>query len=992
MRLPLVFGLLLFLAPSFAPAQTIRIADFHVDEARVEPGETFTVAAMTDGGGNHSLRHEHSGDGDPLPGWLPHNSDFAFLPSDDFDGPGPYKNPEMYHKDNGEHDLDRREGVFRLAVETTGWPEGTYRFQLMATNRPELGTYVGDSKAFTVLVGTHADANGIGKRVEIEINGRRCAEGDPPWPILPGQPNRLTVSAGESGDLSLKVAVLRTQPDGRRVRLSATLTEQSLRTTFDLGLFAVPAEFDFEAGVLSRRGCLLRLEIGEASPAPGGKPLETLDFHQTIDPDSQRDALELGALDSVPHLGWRIGGSRPMDPPVLLRLDEGVLDDPDDVVVHYQLRTAERRLDPEQSLSGIPAVLRVTPTDGNRPVHEEPVEVLPEPGKKRLHVADWNDGRYRIEIVPRVDGSEDRHGPAVVYRRKRSPPGSVPLSPLAPWAMERDDSRPEVVVEDFRKAVEEWSPGLPDDRTWAFHEAGPGQVFLVTPPGDPQGAPVVLSPGLDGAYAVFATTEKGNCYLRVGAAGIVRGILGEPCFVEAVDMTDGEVAIHPASVPGSGLRELRFVPVTRASADRVAAETREPPVPLRGVSDWCDYFAPPSSHHSAGGRVGEDQFDALLRGHAELGMGSIGWSIGRSWVEYDSKLSATTRFPCAPIPPQHLDAYAGREAMVNDYDPLAGVLRRRGDHGLEILPWLAMQRHYGETAYGGIFCSDWFRAHPEWRRWSKNASSSSGNAVSYYFPEVRKERVDILCEVAERGPDALVIGWCRQVPILLYHPEMVEEYRTATGVDPLKIDGGDEKEYGDWIRWRADFVTETLRELKSRLEPVREKTGRPIPVVVRIPSKGLFYNMAQGLDVETWCREGLIHQIQLDPLEDCGWRGEPHDVRPYLELGRRHDLSVFGGINGNTFWNYTAIMRRALGLLEAGVAGIELYESNNFASSSPERWIVPLLGHPERLRDFLENSSLDACYPVWSRSAASGYDNHSFSGNWSVYGTGGNAL
>ena len=228
--------------------------------------------------------------------------------------------------------------------------------------------------------------------------------------------------------------------------------------------------------------------------------------------------------------------------------------------------------------------------------------------------------------------------------------------------------------------------------------------------------------------------------------------------------------------------------------------------------------------------------------------------------------------------------------------------------------------------------------------------------------------------------------------MILYHPKMVAEYKTKTGVDALKIDASNEKEYAAWIRWRADFVTETLRELKSRLAPIREKTGRPLPVVVRIPSKGLFYNMAQGLDVETWCREKLIHAVQLDPLEDCGWRGEPHDVRPYLELGREYDVPVYGGINGNTFYNPTAVLRRGLGLLDAGVDGIEIYESNNSAAISPRRWMIPLLGNATRLRQFLDESNLDAVHPVWSKNAASGYDNHSFGGRWSVYGFGGNSL
>ena len=148
--------------------------------------------------------------------------------------------------------------------------------------------------------------------------------------------------------------------------------------------------------------------------------------------------------------------------------------------------------------------------------------------------------------------------------------------------------------------------------------------------------------------------------------------------------------------------------------------------------------------------------------------------------------------------------------------------------------------------------------------------------------------------------------------------------------------------------------------------------------------------MAQGLDVETWCREGLLQRLQLDPLEDCQGRGS-HDVGPYVELGRRHGIQMFGGI-GNAFWNCAALYRRALGLHDAGVDGIELYESNNQAILTQQRWSVPLFGNATRIRDFLAESNLEACYPIWSRNAAAGHDNHSFHGRWSVYGLGGDSL
>jgi hypothetical protein len=245
---------------------------------------------------------------------------------------------------------------------------------------------------------------------------------------------------------------------------------------------------------------------------------------------------------------------------------------------------------------------------------------------------------------------------------------------------------------------------------------------------------------------------------------VIRGVLEEPALVDAADLTDSEIAIYAADAPGSGLVQLRLVPVTAASVQQVRAATSRPPVPLRAAADWGTYFIPPPSHHSAGGRLGADQLDAMLRGHAEIGLRSIGWTVGRSWVEYHSALPDATRFPAVPldtIAPEHQRMYAGRSYMINQLDPLAHVLARRTEEGVEILPMLAMQRHYGAAAYGGIFRSAWIGAHPEVWRVNKGASRGSDSAASYYFPEVRRERIDILCEVAERSPDGLVVDWCR---------------------------------------------------------------------------------------------------------------------------------------------------------------------------------------------------------------------------------------
>jgi len=223
---------------------------------------------------------------------------------------------------------------------------------------------------------------------------------------------------------------------------------------------------------------------------------------------------------------------------------------------------------------------------------------------------------------------------------------------------------------------------------------------------------------------------------------------------------------------------------------------------------------------------------------------------------------------------------------------------------------------------------------------------------------------------------------------------MVEAYQARTGVDARKIDAFSGKAYEDWIRWRAGFFTELLRDLQRGLASVRAKTGKAIPVAIRFPSAGLFLNLAQGLDVEQWCREGLIDQMQLDPLEELAGKGR-HDIQPYLDLGRRYGVAVIGGIGSTGYLgdpnkrpsHIVPGLKRALGLLRAGVDGIDTYETNGVALSYESRFIVPLFANAKRLEEFLRGSNLEASYPVDAGNAAAGHDNHSrWDRGWSVFG------
>lgn len=431
-------------------------------------------------------------------------------------------------------------------------------------------------------------------------------------------------------------------------------------------------------------------------------------------------------------------------------------------------------------------------------------------------------------------------------------------------------------------------------------------------------------------------------------------------------------------------------------------------MPVVGVNDWKVYFKPQS-------RVEEDQIENIIAAQKEIGLHNLAWSVGRSVIEYKSQLEEVTLFP-APPPLSTSESenkiiwdkwnklvnsdYYTKAEIIKKIDAYETALANASKHQVGLSAWLAMNRHYhGDVERDlrwSLNSSIFYRRNPQWHQAYKDGSPIQGNGrMSYYFPGVRKERVNILLEVASKGPGGLLIGGCRQVPMLAYNPEMVREYKKLTGVDPTKIDATDSLRYTQWIQWRANFFTELLRELKVGLRPIENNLGKEIPVTVRIPSAGIYWNLAQGLDVTTWLQEKLVDRLQLDPLEDRDGRGS-HDVSPYVQLGRKHDVEIYGGVGSSWFLNgrngLVPGLMRLQGLQTSGIDGIEIYETELTAVATQARWLIPYAGKPGALESFLKNSNLLSCFPISSTTAAYGHDNHSFREAYDIVGFGHESL
>jgi hypothetical protein len=162
-----------------------------------------------------------------------------------------------------------------------------------------------------------------------------------------------------------------------------------------------------------------------------------------------------------------------------------------------------------------------------------------------------------------------------------------------------------------------------------------------------------------------------------------------------------------------------------------------------------------------------------------------------------------------------------------------------------------------------------------------------------------------------------------------------------------------------------------------------------VPVQVRVPNDGFEANLIAGLDVVTWCREGLIDELALSELR---WLDEYQqwDDAPYITLGREHKIPVYASSNclpkQGGEWsgevnprgvNPLVLARRALRSHEGGAQGIALYQSDTGVQWPGVRDAVASMGNPQVLRSYVNDPEVARRYPITKENAEYGMDNHS---------------
>jgi len=158
-------------------------------------------------------------------------------------------------------------------------------------------------------------------------------------------------------------------------------------------------------------------------------------------------------------------------------------------------------------------------------------------------------------------------------------------------------------------------------------------------------------------------------------------------------------------------------------------------------------------------------------------------------------------------------------------------------------------------------------------------------AMSFAYPEIREMKVRCLAEQARYGVDGIYIDFMRKYPIVGWEPAVLDSFKAKHGCDPQEY----EDDRGDWrYAWLGHgcgFVTRFMRDLRASLDEVGREIGKRIPVAVQVPG-GWHFTLGiprcyfNGLDVETWAREGLV-DIVAPSASDCLW----HEQVSFDRLG-----------------------------------------------------------------------------------------------------------
>ena len=361
---------------------------------------------------------------------------------------------------------------------------------------------------------------------------------------------------------------------------------------------------------------------------------------------------------------------------------------------------------------------------------------------------------------------------------------------------------------------------------------------------------------------------------------------------------------------------------------------REGKLQTWGICEWYNEWAEPDTPDAP---LGIERLYETLDAHLQHDVDHVVWDAGRTVLTYHSDLPNVTLLGdrLSDPPTEEERAWMGIVRLFKKHCFFECYKEWCREHRRTVVMRLCMNRHYRRESQ-----SHFAAEHPEFYERGCDGQEDQ-TRLCYAIPEVRQERIDILLELHRKGAEVLVLDFCRQPPILRYHPTLLAAYQDHTGTDPREIASYDVRDYLDWFRFRAGFLTEFMRELRAGLREQERELERPCCLIARIPDSSPMLIIGAGTDVETWLREDLVDATMLSPLV---WSEINPGSHPgyHAELCHRYGKACVGGIGSLALfprmgldtgpqmapWKQLGFYIKAFQQHQAGVDGMSIYQTD----------------------------------------------------------------
>ncbi len=163
-----------------------------------------------------------------------------------------------------------------------------------------------------------------------------------------------------------------------------------------------------------------------------------------------------------------------------------------------------------------------------------------------------------------------------------------------------------------------------------------------------------------------------------------------------------------------------------------------------------------------------------------------------------------------------------------------------------------------------------YKRHPEWRGEDRNGVRTP--RMAYSFPEVRAHAVELLREVAQHPIDGVCLLYNRRPPLVEYERPIVEGFTRTHGGFPRQLPPDDPT----WLRYRAQTLTQFMREVRAAMDDEARKQGRSDRIQVSaIVGATEQENLEIAIDLRAWVAEGLVDTL-IPYSSELGMDSAPH--------------------------------------------------------------------------------------------------------------------